>query len=506
MKKTAVLLITITLISKIFGFGRELTLAYFYGSSSVSDAYLISLTIPGTIFVFIATSLATTYIPMYTEIKNKKTKKEADYFTNQLIVLVIIIATLLITLVYFKTEFFVRIFASGFSNDTLELAVNFTKISVLGIFFTGISIILTNYLQINNFFVATAIISIPYNLSIILFIILSSSVSLSLLPMGIVISMLIELIIVCGLAYRKSFIISIKVKFDENIRKIFYLSLPVIMGTSINQINTLVDRTMASQITAGGISALNYGNRVIFLIQGVLITTISMLIYPKISKMVVNGEFRKLKEQIYKVSFLLSYMLIPITVFLLFFSKEITSFLFERGAFDKEALILTSTVIFFYSIGILAMGYREVLSKVFYSLKDTKTPAINASIGLILNIAMNLTLAKYIGIGGLALSTSLSAIITSLLLIGNLRKKIGGLNLKKLLLVNLKISSASFFSIILSRIAFDLMILHISETLSIFITICISLVIYLLFSFALKIKELNIFLIEIKKYIKKIKK
>ncbi len=85
MKKTAVFLMIVTIFSKILGFAREITLSYFYGTSNISDAYLISTTIPMVIFSFIGTGISTGYIPMYSKIENSNGVDEAKRYTNNLI-------------------------------------------------------------------------------------------------------------------------------------------------------------------------------------------------------------------------------------------------------------------------------------------------------------------------------------------------------------------------------------------------------------------------------------
>lgn len=84
MKKTAFLLMLVTIVSKILGFIREITLSYFYGASNISDVYLISLTIPGAIFSFIGAGISTGYIPMYSNIQQQYGEKEGNKFTSNL--------------------------------------------------------------------------------------------------------------------------------------------------------------------------------------------------------------------------------------------------------------------------------------------------------------------------------------------------------------------------------------------------------------------------------------
>ncbi|MFP4016176.1 MAG: murein biosynthesis integral membrane protein MurJ, partial [Halanaerobiales bacterium] len=93
MKKTAILLMVLTIVSKFVGFGREITLSYFYGASATSDAYLISLTIPQTIFAFIGAAIATCFIPMYSGIKKNLGPRQANRFTNNLTNITLILCT-----------------------------------------------------------------------------------------------------------------------------------------------------------------------------------------------------------------------------------------------------------------------------------------------------------------------------------------------------------------------------------------------------------------------------
>ena len=122
------------------------------------------------------------------------------------------------------------------------------------------------------------------------------------------------------------------------------------------------------------------------------------------------------------------------------FSKEIVSLLFGKGAFPQEAISMTGNALFYYSVGMIAFGLRDILSRGFYALQDTKTPMINATVAVVLNIVLNIILSKYLGIGGLALATSISAIVGKGLLFITLRRKIGGFGLKEISKSFIKIS------------------------------------------------------------------
>jgi putative peptidoglycan lipid II flippase len=136
MKKTAFIVIIITILSKICGFLREMVLSYFYGASGITDAYLIAVSIPMVVFGFLSTGLSTAFIPIYNEVYQKNGEKEAETFTNNMANIIILFATVVVIAVYLFTDDIVRIFAKSFSGETLNLAVYFTRVSIFGIYGT----------------------------------------------------------------------------------------------------------------------------------------------------------------------------------------------------------------------------------------------------------------------------------------------------------------------------------------------------------------------------------
>ena len=218
---------------------------------------------------------------------------------------------------------------------------------------------------------------------------------------------------------------------DDNLRALFYLALPVIIGSSIDQINVLIDRTLASRIAIGGISALSYANRLKGFINGLFVMSVSNIMYPMISTMASEKNMRGLKETLHEAIGMISLVVVPATIGAILFAEPIVAFLFGRGAFTREAVALTSSALRYYSIGMLGFGLREVLSRAFFALQDTRTPMINGMIAVGINIVLNVILSRYLGIGGLALATSIAGIVATGLLVVALRKKIGAFGLRK---------------------------------------------------------------------------
>lgn len=504
MKKTAIFLMQIAIVSKILGFGREIILSYFYGTSYVSDAYIVSLTIPTVIFSFLMSGISTGYIPMFSEIDKEYGEVRGQYYTNNILNLLMVLCTGLVILSLMFTPQIVKLFASGFKGETFLIAVKFTRISLFGVYFTGIISILTGFLQIKGRYIVAALLGLPLNIIIVLSVFLSSNIDVSLLPIGNIIGLVFQLILLMPFVrkegYRYKFVFNLK---DDSIKKMGRLVLPVIIGASVNQINLLIDRTLASIITIGGISALNYANKLNAFVQGIFVASISTVMYPNISKMVAENDSGGLKKSLSESINLINILVIPTTIGVLIFSEPIIRMIFGRGAFDYSGINMTSNALFFYSIGMVGYGLREVLAKSFYALHDTKTPMINGTIGVIINIVLNIVLSKYMGIGGLALATSVSAIFTTISLFISLRKKIGHFGIKQISITFIKSLFASLFMGILAKLCFDYLSTILSYNFSLIISIVIGAVSYFVIIYFMKIEDINVIVEGIKKKIVK---
>ena len=492
MKKTALILMLITILSKIVGFGREVTLSYFYGASSISDAFLISITIPSFIFSFIGTGVSTGYIPLYSNIEQKYGEKEGDRYTNNLVNILLVICTGIIAFGLLFTEPLVKMFASGFEGDTLVLAVKFTRISLFGIYFIGLISIFSRFLYLKENYAVPALLGFPMNFFTILSILLSSKTNIFVLAIGSVIATASQLAFLVPFVHKKGY----RYKFvfntrDEYIRKMVYMALPIMIGVSVNQINVLVDRTLASSIAVGGISALNYANRLNGFVQGMFVTNISTVMYPMISKMAAQSNFDGLKKSVSEAINLINLFVIPATVGAMIFAEPVVRLLFGRGAFDPEAISMTSAALFYYSIGMVGFGLRQILSRAFYSLQDTKTPMINAALAMSMNIILNFILSKYMGIGGLALATSISAIFCTGLLFISFRKKTGSFGMKGITISSVKILCASLVMGLAARVSYAALLEHASANLSLIGAIVIGAVVYFVMIYFMRIEEVD---------------
>ena len=508
--KATIGLMLATIIAKVLGFGRELVLASSYGASMYSDAYLTAMNIPLVLFTIIGTTLGTVLIPMYFEVNSDLGEKKALNFINNVFNMVIAICIALAILGFVFTEPLVKVFAMGFEGETLKVAIDFTRITIIGIVFTGLSYVMTAYLQIKNNFTVPGLISVPKNIIIIASIILSVKYNPYIMIWGTLIGISTEFLFQLPFAIKSGYkyqpYINIK---DKYIKKMSWLIGPVLIGVAVNQINTMVDRTLASTLVEGSISALNYANKLNGFVMAMFITSVAAVIYPMLSKLSSEDNKEKFTSSVVQSINSVILLVIPISVGAIVLAMPIVKLLFQRGEFDAIATSMTAIALIMYSIGMVAFGLRDILGKVFYALQDTKTPMINGAMAMVMNIVLNIILVKYLKLAGLALATSISAIVCIFLLFNSLKKKIGYFGQDKIIKTTIKSMVSAVIMGVITYFAYDIVsnllgVGFVKEAMSLVISVGFGAITYGILVIVLKVDEINVITNMVKKKLNRV--
>ena len=485
MKRTLPILMLITFASQAFGLLKDIVLSYFYGASATTDIFLLSLTISTVLFSLIGVGISTSYVPFFRKVEKEYGELKTNSFTASLYNFLNLVVSVIVVIGFLFTEQIVSIFAVGFSPLMVEKAVIFTRISLLGGYATVVILLFNAYLRLHNQFLTPAINTIIPHIVLIVFIYLSTIFSVYFIIIGAVLGLIAQYLALLFFAFKKGFRFNKRLHYKKKISKaLVYNSLPVMSSDLFRQINVVVDKSIASQIIVGGISSLNYASKVNGFVQGIFVLSIANIMYPKISKMVANDEIGKVKLELSRIIVLVSFFVLPASVGSMVLAKPIVELLFGRGAFDSEDVNMTASVLFYYSIGIIGFSTREIILRVFYALKDTRTPMINTLITVSINITLSIVLSKFIGLDGIALATSITGIFSAMFLFQKLTRKIGLLNLKEILTSLTKIIIMStVMGLVLHYIFFNLLSIMESNS-AVIISVISGIVTYLIMGLA----------------------
>lgn len=496
--KAALLIAILTLGSKFLGFLRDILIAYKFGSGMETDVFFIAITATELLTRFLRNSTATTFIPVISEVESLEGKEGKIEHTNNMLNVIFVISIILVIIAMFGAPVIIKILAKGFKGEQFDLAVKLTRIGLPMVIFSGIMGIIGGYLHSEEKFNSTAIMGIPSNLVYIFFLVfLASTFGLTGLMVAATVAVLSQLLVqvseIKTTEFKYKFIFDIK---DSYIKKVLYLSLPVFIGVAINDLNAIVDRTLASSLAAGSISALNYANKLNSLILQVFISAITTVIFPILSKEFSNDNIKGVKDIMKYGINLILLITIPATIGLIVLSKPIVQVAFERGEFDINATIMTSQALMFYSIGLVAMALRLLTTRVYYSLQDTKTPMINGAISVGFNIVLNLIFIKFMAHSGLALATSISTIIATCLMFYGLRNKIGSLGVLSYIKYAIKPGIASVVMGVVSYMSYHglyrlLGVSKLYNLISLLVAVTIGATVYGVLCYVLGIEEIR---------------
>lgn len=493
MKKNIVLLVLSVLFIKLFGIGRELALAYYYGATAYADVYLIASSIPTTVLGLMTAGLTTSFIPVYNKVRNDCSEEEANRYTSNLLNILLVLSLILSLISTVFIEDVVKIFASGFKGETLALAVQFTRYTIWAMVFTALISVMTGFLQIRQRFLIPTYLGLIMNLVVIASIFLSDHFkNPELMAMGVVVSGALQFLVLYVaqhmLGYRHKAIFK---PTDKHIKYMIYISVPIIIGTSVDQLNSIIDKSIASSVAVGGIAILNYAAKISDSILNIFVTSIATVLFPSLSEVAASGDIPKLRRLSTEAVRYVSILIIPAVVGIMIYAEEIVTIFYGRGQFAQSALDLTTWSLVFYAFGSFAFGLRQIIIRMFYALHDTKTPVYSSIVAVVLNIILNLTLSKIIGIPGLALATSISAYVSVFILFYFASKKVGDLGLKSAFIVILKCIIAAIVMAVVSLICYEFLANYIPRVTALAVAIALAVLIYAGIMLQMKIEEVD---------------
>ena len=490
--KATVLIMVLTLLSRILGFVREMVLASVFGASKVIDAYLAAQIVPNFFASFIGGGLMVVVIPIINEYLTQKDQKSANYVTNSILTVAYIALGAITIIGIFTAPYLINFVGSGFQGETFKLAQLFSTWLFPLAVFMSLTQILSGVLNAYQHFLAPALGPVLNNVILISIILLFGKTKGVLALVGGTLAGWIAYQLIMLPALKKTGY-KYQPVFDLRhpvVIRAWQMFLPVIIGTTFSQLNLLVDRMLASSLTEGSISALNYASKLYQLPLGIISLAVSSAIFPSLSALSSQGEKEKLIDLTrfgLKLSTVIS---LPAQVGLMVLATPIVAVLFERGAFDERATSMTSGALFFYSIAIVFYVINIVLTRLFYAQNDTITPLKVGALAVFGNIGLNLILVKILAHRGLALGTSFATILSNVLFFYYAQKKTGNLFNKDLNSFFAKSFAASLIMGIFIYKSYNLLF-TMGQAAALFLAIAFGGVLYFLLLVLFKVEEVK---------------
>ncbi len=423
-----------TLSSRILGFIRDIILARLLGASASADAFFVAYRVPNLLRELLAEgSMSSAFIPVFTEYHTLRSKRETWELASAAFTTLLSIVTLITLIGIVVAPTIVWLLAPGFHDDPSQLAMTtiLTQVMFPYLIFISLAALTMGMLNSLRAFAAPALAPMFFNICVI-----AAALLLAPLLEEPVIGVAIG-VVVGGLAQfamqlpgvRKRGLL-FQWRFDPRhpgVRRMGLLIVPSLLGMSVTQINITVSTILASYFD-GGPTYLFYGMRLIQFPLGIFGVALATAILPTLSSQAAKGSMAELRETVGFGLRMIAFIILPAMVGLILLRVPIVHLFFEHGAFTSADTAGTAVALLAYAVGLWAFAGMRIIVAAFYSLQDTKTPALAAVVSMVINILLALSLMGPFEHAGLALATALSAMVNITILVSVLTHRLGGID------------------------------------------------------------------------------
>jgi len=426
--KAAWLIALVTIASKLTGFIRDMVVANFYGATMVSDAYFYALQIPSLAIIIlggVGGPFHSATVAVFSKLlgNNYNVTEKINKLYNTFLTITFLFFAILAVIGFLFADKIMSIIISAGSPELINLAAQHFKIMTPIIVVGGIIGIYYGLLVSHKKYILPNLSPMILSLVVILTITLAnndkSGVVLAIATtVGAFCQLLLQFPKLRQIGYR------IKPNFDlinnPQFKNIMELLFPAILSSTIGQIGIYIDMFFASTLQDGAWTSVVFANRIFQFPVGILVTAFLVPLFPLFSRLAGEGEskYQEIRDYFNKGVGVLFFAAIPIIILIMLVAKDGVSLVFERGAFNSNAVLMVTEALCFLSFSILPYVFRDSITRVYYAFNDSKTPFIVATSSILLKAFLNwlLILKLNMGIAGITLSTSFVTLFNALVL------------------------------------------------------------------------------------------
>ncbi len=396
-----------TVLVKVMGMGKELVVAQRFGTGDDLDAFLIALLIPSFIINVIAGSFTAALIPTYIQVREQEGKQAAQMLFSGVTIwgLGLLVITTILMLV--AAPVYLPVIATGFDRQKLDLTFHLLYAIAPFVILSGISIIWSAVLNAGERFALAACSPIiTPGITIILLLGFESWRTFA-LAAGLTCGTAAEIVIL-GIALKKQNISLLPqwYGFSPQLRQVTNQYIPMIAGSFLMCSTGLVDQSMAAMLPAGSVAALSYGNRVIALPINLATTALSAAVIPYFSKMVAHQDWKNINHTLKQYLKIIFIVTVPLAIFFIVFSEQIIKLLFQRGSFTVNDTHVVANIQFYFAFQIPLYVTNILVVRLISAMQLNHILMQVSGLNLIINIILNYLFMQWMGISGIALSTS----------------------------------------------------------------------------------------------------
>lgn len=456
LARSAGLIGVATMASRVLGVAREMVLSAFFGASGgvEMDAFNVAFRVPNLLRdLFAEGAMTAAFVPTFTRTLTTEGREAAWRLGNLVINALLVVTGVLVVLGIIFAYPITHAIAPGFADipGKLELTTQLTRIMLPFLTTVAAAVAMMGMLNSLRRFFIPALAPAMFNVATIAcafaLVPLMPRVGLpaiAAIAVGTVLGGLGQVALQWPVLKNEGFryrpILDFK---DPNLREVLRLMGPGTLGLAAVQINVFVNTYLATSQQQGAVSWLNYAFRLMYLPIGLFGVSIATAALPDIARRANDGDMIGMRRTISSALRMMLMLNVPATIGLVALAHPIVALLLERGKFTPHDTAATAAALIFYAPGLLGYSAVKIASPSFYSLRDSRTPVIVSVVSVLANLTINLMLVRIMGYRGLALGTALAAMFNAGTLLWLLRRRLGGLEGRRVAIAFVKIACAS---------------------------------------------------------------
>jgi putative peptidoglycan lipid II flippase len=428
----AVMVAGATALSRVIGLGREMLTAAYYGTTGEISAYTNIAVFPNLIRALLAdAAISAAFVPVFTRLLLKDEKERAYRLASSMLTLVAIAISVIVLLFLLVAPFVIRLLYGDFiENYGYErLMVLMTDAIMPTVIFLCTAGVVIGVLYSYEKFTMPAVISIVWNLVIILFLVfLADRIGIWALVWGNVVGTVAELLLLLiplrKLEYRYRLRLDLK---DPALKKTLLLMVPVTLALGVLNFNALISQAFASMVSEQAPADLYYSFRVYQLPQGVFAIAIGTVLFPTMARLAALDDIRNFRDTLAGGVRQVFFVTLPFAIWFTVLPEPFVSLIYEHGIFSSGDTARVSAALALFAVGMVFANGNIILNRGFQSLQRPWLPMWVSLFNLGLNALLDWLLYKPYGVAGITLATSIVATWNFLALLYLMRRQIKGM-------------------------------------------------------------------------------
>jgi putative peptidoglycan lipid II flippase len=427
-----------TITSRILGLVRDQVLAYYFGAGDAMDAFRVAFRVPNLVRdLFAEGAMSAAFVPTFTRQLTLHGRDRAWHLASSVINALLLVTSVVVIAGMVFADPLVALFASDFSAvpGKFELTVRLTRVVFPFLTMVAVAAALMGMLNSLGHFFVPALSPAMFNVASIgiavTFIPLAPSIGVEpimIVAFGALVGGIGQLVIQWPPLRREGFRYRPVLDFrDEGLRHVLLLMGPGTIGMAATQINVFVNTVLATGEGTGAVSWLDFAFRLMYLPIGLFGVAIATAATPAVSRMVAEANFGAIRSTLAGGIGLMLLLNVPATLGLIVLAHPIVSVIFEHGSFTADDTAATAAALQLYAIGLVGYSIVRIVSPTFYALQRSRIPVMVSAGSVVVNVALNLALVRIMGYRGLALGTSITALVNASVQLWLLKREIGGI-------------------------------------------------------------------------------